>query len=333
MTDLTQLYESAVLRWGDTSRKATDLENQVHQLQEQIWCSGPLGDGTEQLALGVIEHIGGAFETEDAEAAVEHLGKAMVCAASYAYTHGLAFAPILKLARVLTRRDDVQPVHGAGRIAALERAEPIRVAKQVHVVEALGLCIAKGIDDCEILHGLTIEPHGVFLTIGREMLANLGGFYDGAFGFPRDRSTPTRKLGDDGTPHVADDGPGAFKFLRDRVRLERFDPSRHVNPRGICPQCAAPMAPTSRTYIYSAAWSDEDKAYVGLCAEFPSLSWLSKAQDQAISGIVGLVIGAVADMVASGERDTGYRCSNGHELTSEQMNALLGVSTAPDKDP
>lgn len=27
-------------------------------------------------------------------------------------------------------------------------------------------------------------------------------------------------------------------------------------------------------YTYRVTWSDEDKEYLGLCAEFPSLSWL-----------------------------------------------------------
>jgi hypothetical protein len=250
--DLAQLYESAIQRWGDgVGIRATDLQNEVHELQERLWYAGSLGDGAEQLALGVIEYVGGSFETEDAEHAVECLGKAMACAACYAYQHGLAFSPILDLARALTRRDDVQPVHGVTRLAALERADDVRPER---VVAALGLCIAKGIDDCEILHGLTIEPHGVFLTIGREML---------------DKRMKLQILA-----HRVDARPFASMA---------FDPMRHVSPLGICPQCAALM---TRVAI----------------AEGPG---------------------------SSGARDTGYRCENGHELSTEQMDALLRASTAP----
>jgi hypothetical protein len=31
-------------------------------------------------------------------------------------------------------------------------------------------------------------------------------------------------------------------------------------------------------YSYRVTWSDDDSEFVGLCAEFPSLSWLSQSQ-------------------------------------------------------
>ena len=54
-------------------------------------------------------------------------------------------------------------------------------------------------------------------------------------------------------------------------------------------------------YAYRITWSAEDGEYVGLCAEFPSLSWLAPAPDEAFSGIRQLVADCVADMVASNE--------------------------------
>lgn len=30
-------------------------------------------------------------------------------------------------------------------------------------------------------------------------------------------------------------------------------------------------------YTYQITWSEEDSEYVGLCAEFPGLSWLAKS--------------------------------------------------------
>jgi len=49
-------------------------------------------------------------------------------------------------------------------------------------------------------------------------------------------------------------------------------------------------------YSYRVTWSDDDGEFVGLCAEFPSLSWLSKSQDAAFKGIRKLVADAVKDM-------------------------------------
>jgi hypothetical protein len=33
-------------------------------------------------------------------------------------------------------------------------------------------------------------------------------------------------------------------------------------------------------YPYRVTWSEDDQEYVGLCAEFPSLSWLDKHQNR-----------------------------------------------------
>ena len=49
-------------------------------------------------------------------------------------------------------------------------------------------------------------------------------------------------------------------------------------------------------YTYRVTWSEDDKEYVGLCAEFPSLSWLASSQEAALRGIRAVVAGAVADM-------------------------------------
>jgi predicted RNase H-like HicB family nuclease len=54
-------------------------------------------------------------------------------------------------------------------------------------------------------------------------------------------------------------------------------------------------------YTYRVTWSDEDSAYVGLCTEFPSLSWLAATRDEALHGIEALVRDAVADMRRRGE--------------------------------
>ena len=54
-------------------------------------------------------------------------------------------------------------------------------------------------------------------------------------------------------------------------------------------------------YTYQVTWSSEDDEYVGLCVEFPSLSWLAATPDEAFSGIRESVIDCVADMHSTGE--------------------------------
>ncbi|MDF1482239.1 type II toxin-antitoxin system HicB family antitoxin [Extensimonas sp. H3M7-6] len=54
-------------------------------------------------------------------------------------------------------------------------------------------------------------------------------------------------------------------------------------------------------YTYRVTWSPEDGEYVGLCAEFPSLSWLAHTPEAALQGIRRMVAESVADMRANGE--------------------------------
>ncbi|UCG73847.1 MAG: type II toxin-antitoxin system HicB family antitoxin [Chromatiales bacterium] len=54
-------------------------------------------------------------------------------------------------------------------------------------------------------------------------------------------------------------------------------------------------------YTYRVTWSDEDGEHVGLCAEFPSLSWLDKNPEKALAGIRKLVGACVKDMVSNDE--------------------------------
>ena len=54
-------------------------------------------------------------------------------------------------------------------------------------------------------------------------------------------------------------------------------------------------------YTYRVTWSPENEEFVGLCAEFPSLSWLSASPQEAFSGIRDLVSDCVADMQSNNE--------------------------------
>ena len=54
-------------------------------------------------------------------------------------------------------------------------------------------------------------------------------------------------------------------------------------------------------YTYRVTWSEDDGEYVGLCAEFPSLSWLSGTQESALRGIKKTVARVVRDLAETGE--------------------------------
>jgi len=61
------------------------------------------------------------------------------------------------------------------------------------------------------------------------------------------------------------------------------------------------MALKNDRYTYRITWSADDNEYAGLCAEFPSLSWLSKTPEGALRGIRRIVADVVEDMKKSGE--------------------------------
>ncbi len=61
------------------------------------------------------------------------------------------------------------------------------------------------------------------------------------------------------------------------------------------------MAQKNDKYTYRVTWSEEDAEYVGLCAEFPSLSWLAHTPEAALKGIRKLVREVVADLLGNEE--------------------------------
>ena len=49
-------------------------------------------------------------------------------------------------------------------------------------------------------------------------------------------------------------------------------------------------------YTYRVTWSEEDGEFIGLCAEFPSLSWLATSPEKALKGIRSIVNQTIDDM-------------------------------------
>ena len=76
-------------------------------------------------------------------------------------------------------------------------------------------------------------------------------------------------------------------------------------------------------YTYRVTWSEDDKEYVGLCAEFPSLSWLALSQQAALKGISALVADVVADMKKSREPIP-------EPLSGKQFSGKFVVRVPPD---
>ena len=58
---------------------------------------------------------------------------------------------------------------------------------------------------------------------------------------------------------------------------------------------------TETYYTYTLTWSAKDNEYVGLCAAFPSVSWLAKTPEAALKGIRKIVATLIKDMEKSGE--------------------------------
>lgn len=61
------------------------------------------------------------------------------------------------------------------------------------------------------------------------------------------------------------------------------------------------MTETKDHYTYRVTWSQDDREYVGSCAEFPSLSWLDTSHEKSLKGIRKLVAEVVTELETSGE--------------------------------
>lgn len=89
----------------------------------------------------------------------------------------------------------------------------------------------------------------------------------------------------------------------------------------------------AKHYTYRVIWSEEDQEFVGLCAEFPSLSWLDEDQEAALRGIVTLVEQILDDMRAQGEeipQPLSLRTFSGRFMvrTTPQLHRELAIQSA-----
>jgi len=61
------------------------------------------------------------------------------------------------------------------------------------------------------------------------------------------------------------------------------------------------MAHKFEKYTYRVSWSEEDEEFIGLCSEFPSLSWLAETSEKTLKGIHSVVKECIQDMLKNGE--------------------------------
>jgi predicted HicB family RNase H-like nuclease len=77
-------------------------------------------------------------------------------------------------------------------------------------------------------------------------------------------------------------------------------------------------------YTYRVTWSPEDEEYVGLCTEFPSLSWLAGSQEDAFMGIRNLVTEVISDMRANDEPIP-------EPLAAKEFKGFLSLRLTPER--
>ena len=76
-------------------------------------------------------------------------------------------------------------------------------------------------------------------------------------------------------------------------------------------------------YSYRVIWSDKDDEYLGLCAEFPSLSWLAGTPEAALKGIRRVVAVGIKIMEADGD-------SIPEPLSSKKYSGKFSVRIPPE---
>ena len=81
---------------------------------------------------------------------------------------------------------------------------------------------------------------------------------------------------------------------------------------------------SAEKYTYRVLWSEDDGEHVGLCTEFPSLSWLAPSQAEALTGITRVVAGVLKDMAKSKETPP-------EPLTLRKFKGQIAVRVPPDQ--
>ena len=59
--------------------------------------------------------------------------------------------------------------------------------------------------------------------------------------------------------------------------------------------------PVADRYTYRIAWSAKDAEFVATVVEFPSLSWVDRSRERALSGLTSVVEEVLQDLLEQGE--------------------------------
>lgn len=170
MTDIETTAENARAQYHYPPIHSALLPSPADELQMRITDRLSRAARRPLPALEVIAALGQVFDAEEAERAVEALGRLLVYASLLAGFGRMAIAPIIALGREWTRDSGVSselPLKPASVLAQAvlgPRREPAAV------VRGLAMAIAKALDDCEIVHELKIDPLELFLVAAREVL-------------------------------------------------------------------------------------------------------------------------------------------------------------------
>lgn len=167
---------------NDVSDPQPDDPIDAIQLALMRWQRAHFGDqSSERMALGIIEEMVETFAADTAnttEGALDGLGDTCVFSSQLCTNNRLALGPVLDLARVFTMRQGAKLImaHGVLAQVILKGAQKIRGLDdenryRLRLVGAIAMCIAKAIDDVEIMHDLAVKPRDVLLVVAREVLA------------------------------------------------------------------------------------------------------------------------------------------------------------------
>lgn len=172
MTDIETTVERARAQYHYPPIHTGILPSEADELQMRL--ADRLRRHPHQHALEVIADLGRVFDAEDAEPAIEALGRLLVHASLLAGCERMAIAPIILLGRDLTRDSQVSNELPLRPAAVLARAalDSWRDRQQgaIAIAGAVAMAIAKAIDDCEIVHELKIDPLELFKIAARQVL-------------------------------------------------------------------------------------------------------------------------------------------------------------------
>ena len=98
------------------------------------------------------------------------------------------------------------------------------------------------------------------------------------------------------------DSPRLLEAPHDALAKHVFGDLAHAEAklRAVLPPALVARIDVDK-FTYRVTWSEEDGEFVGLCSEFPALSWLAKTRAKALAGVEKLAAEVVRDMHARGE--------------------------------